>query len=135
MSGTITVTASSGTAAVGFQWELGMGGVADDGTTWLGGGSSYPGSLTPFSARQTDGTNDYIGGTKMLTVQWAGAADADTLTLSGEVGTIHSVSQGGWTEDAGGTAIAVSNSVSGLVITLVEAALGVVSGEFTIICS
>lgn len=135
MSGTITVTASNGTAVVAFQWELGMGGVADDGTTWLGGGASYPGSLTPFSARQTDGTNDYVGGTKMLTVQWLGAADADTLTLSGEVGTIHAVMQGAWTEDAGATAIAVSNSVAGLVITLTEAVLGTASGEFTIICS
>ena len=120
MAGTITVTASSGTATTTLQWELGHGGVADDGTTWLGGGAGYPGNLTPFSARQTDGTNDYQGGVNWITLNWAGAVDADTLTLSGDVTSVLSVT--GNSVDNTGAAAAIGLTSAGLVITLAESA-------------
>lgn len=139
MASSVTVTASgSGTATVQFQWELGHGGVQDDGTQWLGGsgGGTYPGGgTTPFQASNTDGSNDYTGGVKWLSIGWAGAANTETLTLSGDVSTIHGVFQGGFTEDTGGTAIAASTSSSGLVITLTEAATGAVTGTLLVMCS
>ena len=120
MTGTITVTASSGTAVVGLQWELGRGGVADDGTTWLGGGSTYPGSIVPFQARNADGTNDYQNAVQLLSVNWATAVDADTLTLSGDVTSVIQA-VGNAVDNAGDTA-AMDLGVAGLVLTLNEGA-------------
>jgi len=120
MTGTITVTASSGTAVVGLQWELGRGGVADDGTTWLGGGATYPGTLTPFEARQTDGTNDYQNAVNWLAVTWTGAVTTDTLTLSGDVTSI--IQAVGNAVDNTGATAAMDLANAGLVLTLNEAA-------------
>jgi len=138
MTGTITVTASSGTAVIGLQWELGRGGVADDGTTWLGGGATYPGTLTPFEPRQTDGSNDYQGGVSWITLSWTGAVTTETLTLSGgDVSSVLNVT--GNAVDNTGAAAAIGLTSAGLVITLAESATAgapvSVDCSVTIICT
>ena len=79
----ITYTESAGTAAVVLDLPLNTGVDIDD-TTWL---TSYPGALTSFAARQTDGSNARPPRFVLLT--WTGATAAATLTLSGEVTVIH----------------------------------------------
>jgi|TARA_E500000305_G_scaffold111934_2_gene129575 hypothetical protein len=61
-------------------------GVDQDDTNWL---TAYPGALTSFSARQTDGTNQRNPRLVLLTLNNA-LAEGNTMTLSGEVTEIHS---------------------------------------------
>ena len=61
-------------------------GVDQDDTNWL---TAYPGALTSFSARQTDGTNQRNPRLVLLTLNNA-LAEGNTMTLSGEVTEVHS---------------------------------------------
>jgi len=55
-----------------------QGGVDQDDTTWI---SAYPGALTDFAARQTDGTNR--GNPRLLILTLSSAlTEGNTLTLS-----------------------------------------------------
>ena len=59
-------------------------GVDQDDTSWL---TAYPGALTSFAARQTDGTN--LANPRLVCLSLSTAlAEGNTLTLSGEVNTI-----------------------------------------------
>lgn len=76
----ITYTTSS-SAAIDVLLDMPLqGGVDQDETTWLG--SSYPGALTSFEPRQTDGNNIY--NPRLLVVHVSTMTDNETLTLSGE---------------------------------------------------
>ena len=61
-----------------------QGGVDQDKTEWLNGntGGSYPGSLTGFTASNTDGSK--IHNPRLLIVHVSTMANDETLTLSGE---------------------------------------------------
>ena len=72
----ITYTTSAGGVEVDFDMPM-WAGVDPDATDWLTG---YPGALTSFAARQTDGTNKMQP--RLVRVHWSSAADNDTLTLS-----------------------------------------------------
>ena len=74
----ITYTSSaSATITVDLDLPLAAG-VDQDDTTWI---SAYPGALTDFAARQTDGTNRMQPRLVCLTIgAWA---EAETITLSG----------------------------------------------------
>lgn len=108
----ITYTESAGTAAMVLDLPLHTG-VDQDDTTWLtdypGGAGTAANALTPFSARQTDGSN--ARNPRFIIITWTGATAGATLTLSGEVGKIH----GCFSEIA--TAGDSGLSYSGLVIT------------------
>jgi hypothetical protein len=101
----ITYTTSAGTPAMVLDMAMNTGVDIDD-TTWL---TSYPGALTSFAARQTDGSNARAPRFVLLT--WTGATAAATLTLSGEVTAVH----GAFSEigSAGDSGV----SKSGLVLT------------------
>lgn len=77
----ITYTTTAGTPAMILDLPM-WAGVDQDDTTWI---SAYPGALTDFSARQTDGTNAHQPRFVLLT--WTGATAAATLTLSSDSGT------------------------------------------------
>ena len=74
------------TQTVNIDLQL-QGGVDQDDETWI---SAYPGALTDFSARQTDGTNRFNPRLICLTLS-AALADTNTLTLSGNCSKILSV--------------------------------------------
>ena len=57
-----------------------QGGVDQDETTWI---SAYPGALTDFSARQSDGTNRFNPRLVLLSLA-ADVTEAATLTLTGQ---------------------------------------------------
>lgn len=77
----ITYTTSS-SAGIDVLLDMPLqGGVDQDETTWLG--SDYPGALTAFAARQTDGTN--LHNPRLLVVHLSTMVNDETLTLSGEV--------------------------------------------------
>ena len=67
---------NSGGVVVDYDMPM-WAGVDQDDTDWLTG---YPGALTSFAARQTDGTNKMQP--RLVRVHWSAAADNDTLTLS-----------------------------------------------------
>ena len=74
----ITYT-SSGSATITVDLDLPLqAGVDQDDTTWI---SAYPGALTDFSARQSDGTNRMQPRLVCLTI--GALAEAETITLSG----------------------------------------------------
>lgn len=79
----ITYTSSAGGVDVLMDLPL-QGGVDQDETAWLG--STYPGALTSFEPRQTDGTNKF--NPRLVVVHWSTATDNATLTLSGQVSEI-----------------------------------------------
>jgi len=65
------------TTTVNLDLQL-QGGVDQDDTTWI---SAYPGALTDFAARQTDGTNR--GNPRLLILTLSSAlTEGNTLTLS-----------------------------------------------------
>ena len=75
----ITYTTTAGAPTMNLDLQL-QGGVDQDDETWL---TSYPGALTSFAARQTDGANRF--NPRLVTLSIAsGLAEAGTLTLSGE---------------------------------------------------
>jgi hypothetical protein len=74
------------TQAVNIDLQL-QGGVDQDDGTWI---SAYPGALTDFTARQSDGTNRFNPRLVCLTLS-AALADTNTLTLSGDCSKILSV--------------------------------------------
>ena len=77
----ITYTTSS-SAGVDVLLDMPLqGGVDQDETTWLG--TTYPGALTSFAARQTDGAN--MHSPRLLVVHLSTLVYNETLTLSGEV--------------------------------------------------
>lgn len=80
----ITYTTSS-SAAIDVLLDMPLqGGVDQDKTEWLNGntGGSYPGSLTGFTASNTDGSK--IHNPRLLIVHVSTMANDETLTLSGE---------------------------------------------------
>lgn len=79
----ITYTTSAGTPTMNLDLQL-QGGVDQDDGTWI---SAYPGALTDFTARQSDGTNRF--NPRLITLSiGSGMADTGTLTLSGQVSKI-----------------------------------------------
>jgi len=72
----ITYTTSAGGVEVDYDMPM-WAGVDPDDTDWLTG---YPGALTSFAARQTDGTNKMQP--RLVRVHWSAATDDATLTLS-----------------------------------------------------
>ena len=72
----ITYTTSAGGVEVDFDMPM-WAGVDPDDTDWLTG---YPGELTSFAARQTDGTNKMQP--RLVRVHWSTATNDATLTLS-----------------------------------------------------
>ena len=70
-------TSASATIAVDLDLPL-QAGVDQDDTTWL---TAYPGALTSFAARQTDGANRMQPRLVCLTV--GALAEAETIILSG----------------------------------------------------
>ena len=88
-------------------------GVDQDDTSWL---TAYPGALTSFAARQTDGTNRAQPRLHCLSLSTA-LAEGNTLTLSGEVNAILTgICTGSSIVDAD-LNIAPNMSFSGLVCT------------------
>lgn len=81
----LTLTGTMTTTLV-CNFELRAG--TQDSTTWLGGGSTYPGTLTGFEPRQTDGTNGYVSGPKMALINFTGGADNETCILAGGIESI-----------------------------------------------
>ena len=75
----ITYTASAGTPTMNIDLPL-WAGVAQDDTDWL---TAYPGALTSFAARQTDGTNKRQPRLVSITLA-ADVTEGATLTLSGQ---------------------------------------------------
>ena len=75
--GVTYTTSASATIAVDLDLPL-HAGVDQDDTSWL---TAYPGALTSFSARQTDGTNRMQPRLVCLTV--GALAEAETIILSG----------------------------------------------------
>ena len=75
-------TSGSGTVTLDLELDL-QGGVDQDDTSWI---SAYPGALTDFAARQTDGTHRY--NPRVLSLRLGSMASDDTLTLSGQVSVI-----------------------------------------------
>ena len=79
----ITYT-SSGSATMQVQLDLPLqAGVDQDETTWL---TSYPGALTSFAARQTDGANRMQP--RLVCLGVGALAEAETITLSGDCNVI-----------------------------------------------
>tara|TARA_Y100000593_G_scaffold51879_1_gene97446 strand:- start:582 stop:989 length:408 start_codon:yes stop_codon:yes gene_type:complete len=99
-------TSASATIACDLDLPLAAGVDQDDGT-WI---SAYPGALTDFAARQTDGTNRMQPRFVCLTV--GALAEAETITLSGGANVILSCI--GHSKDATAN---LALSFSGLVIT------------------
>lgn len=104
----ITYTTSS-SAAIDVLLDMPLqGGVDQDETTWLG--SSYPGALTSFEPRQTDGSNIY--NPRLLVVHVSTMANDETLTLSGECSEImHASCQWAETNAAPGLSQHVASGV------------------------
>tara|TARA_R110002020_G_scaffold159588_3_gene343520 strand:- start:63 stop:473 length:411 start_codon:yes stop_codon:yes gene_type:complete len=75
----ITYTASAGTPTMNIDLPL-WAGVDQDDTDWL---TAYPGALTSFAARQTDGTNKRQPRLVSITLA-ADVTEAATLTLTGQ---------------------------------------------------
>ena len=75
----ITYTASPGTPTMNIDLPL-WAGVDQDDTDWL---TAYPGALTSFAARQTDGTNKRQPRLVSITLA-ADVTEGATLTLSGQ---------------------------------------------------
>ena len=75
----ITYTASAGTPTMNIDLPL-WAGVDQDDTDWL---TAYPGALTSFAARQTDGTNKRQPRLVSITLA-ADVTEGATLTLSGQ---------------------------------------------------
>ena len=75
----ITYTLSAGTPTMNLDLQL-QGGVDQDDGTWI---SAYPGALTDFSARQTDGTNRFNPRLVLLSLA-ADVTEGATLTLTGQ---------------------------------------------------
>tara|TARA_R100000008_G_scaffold42741_1_gene24659 strand:+ start:12771 stop:13178 length:408 start_codon:yes stop_codon:yes gene_type:complete len=104
--GVTYTTSGSATIAVDLDLPL-WAGVDQDDTSWL---TSYPGALTSFSARQTDGTNRMQPRLVCLTL--GAVANAETLTLSGECNAILGMMCHGQDTTAN-----LALTVSGLVVT------------------
>ena len=75
----ITYTASAGTPTMNIDLPL-WAGVDQDDTDWL---TAYPGALTSFAARQSDGTNKRQPRLVTITLA-ADVTEGATLTLSGQ---------------------------------------------------
>ncbi len=79
----ITYT-SSGSATMQVQLDLPLqAGVDQDETTWL---TSYPGALTSFAARQTDGANRMQP--RLVCLGVGALAEGETIILSGDCNVI-----------------------------------------------
>jgi hypothetical protein len=86
-------------ATVDFDLELYAGALESD-RRWQDGAAgtenAYPGTLTPFSATNTDTTNTAGRGMKLACARITTApANTDTLTIGGGADTIHAFSLGG----------------------------------------
>ena len=101
----ITYTTSA-SATVALDLPL-QAGVDQDDTTWLTG---YPGALTSFAARQSDGSNRMQP--RLVCMTLGALAEAETITLSGGANVILSCI--GHSKDATAN---LALSFSGLVIT------------------
>ena len=109
----ITYT-GTGTFTITADLDLSLwAGVDQDDTTWI---SAYPGALTDFEARQTDGTNRMQPRLVCLSLSTA-LAEGNTLTLSGDVNVILSGMCGGSSIVDADLNITPNMSFSGLVCT------------------
>ena len=99
-------TSASATITVDLDLPL-QAGVDQDDTTWI---SAYPGALTDFAARQSDGTNRMQPRLVCLTL--GALANAETLTLSGGANVILALMGHGQDSTAN-----LALTASGLVVT------------------
>ena len=116
MANELTLTGTATATVVG-NWELRAG--SQDTEEWLDGGGTgadaYPGGLTAFKPRQSDGSTGYDSAPKMALINVTGGADGETIILGGTGATaILSV----MATDAGTAAVAVGVSFTGLTATL-----------------
>lgn len=114
MASELTLTGTATATLVG-AWELRAG--SQDTGEWLDGFGSpgdYPGSLTPFTANNTDGATGYDSAPKLALINVTGGADGETIILGGGATAILSV----MVSDAGAAAVAVGASFTGLTATL-----------------
>lgn len=108
----ITYT-TSGTATIAVNLDLPLqAGVDQDDTTWL---TSYPGALTSFEPRQTDGANRHQP--RLVCLALGNLADAETLTLSGDCNVILTHMSSGNEIVAAAAAPRLATSISGLILT------------------
>ena len=108
----ITYT-TSGSATITVDLDLPLwAGVDQDDGTWL---TSYPGALTSFEPRQTDGANR--SQPRVVCLQLGNLADAETLTLSGDCNVILTHMSSGNEIVAAAAAPRLATSISGLVLT------------------
>ena len=108
----ITYT-TSGTATIAVNLDLPLqAGVDQDDSTWL---TSYPGALTSFEPRQTDGANRHQP--RLVCLALGNLADAETLTLSGDCNVILTHMSSGNEIVAAAAAPRLATSISGLVLT------------------
>ena len=120
----ITYTTSS-SAGIDVLLDMPLqGGVDQDETTWLG--SDYPGALTAFAARQTDGAN--LHNPRLLVVHLSTLVDNETLTLSGDVTEImHASCQ--WAETTAAPGLS-QHVASGVLVN--DSGNGLTTGESTV---
>jgi len=115
MANELTLTGTATATLVG-NWELRAG--SQDTEEWLDGGGTgadaYPGGLTAFKPRQSDGSTGYDSAPKMALINVTGGADGETIILGGGATAILSV----LATDAGTAAVAVGASFTGLTATL-----------------
>jgi len=124
----ITYTTSS-SAAIDVLLDMPLqGGVDQDKTEWLNGntGGSYPGSLTGFTASNTDGSK--IHNPRLLIVHVSTMVNDETLTLSGECTEImHTSCQ--WAETTAAPGLS-QHAASGVLIN--DASDGLTTSEATV---
>ena len=104
-------TSGSATIAVNLDLPLQAGVDQDDGT-WL---TSYPGALTSFEPRQTDGANRHQP--RLICLALGNLADAETLILSGDCNVLLSHMSSGNEIVAAAAAPRLATSISGLTLT------------------
>lgn len=108
----ITYT-TSGTATIAVNLDLPLqAGVDQDDTTWL---TSYPGALTTFQPRQSDGSNRHQP--RLVCLELGNLADAETLTLSGDCNVILTHMSSGNEIVGAAAAPRLATSISGLELT------------------
>lgn len=87
-------TGSGGVMTVDLELDL-YAGALEDSTRWLdgAGGASgdYPGSLTPFSATNTDATNTAGRGLKLVVGTITLLQDNNAFDIGGDADTVHAI--------------------------------------------
>ena len=126
---TITGTASGNATLIG-AWELRAG--SHDTAEWLDGGGTgadaYPGGLTAFKPRQSDGSTGYDPAPKMAMITLGSTTDGQTIILGGGATSILGFVVSGGTANNGQT---IGGNHSALTITF-ETTGTVTSGQLLV---